>query len=354
MFICLMFVVSMSLAACAAFFSVKGIGLLFAGSFLSVVIMASCLEAGKLMAASFLYRSWGKLTWWIKLYLTSATVLLMVITSMGIYGFLSDSYEQTKTRVNMLDNTIDRFTQENLMLNNQINEVKQADQMSRARDDGSIIKYKSIYDDFVRGQQSQKSVVMDRLSILDNDLQQIKDKPGGLFSSKSGDLKKLVESQSVEREELKQQLQVLNDETQRQYEMFLNKVDSINTDNKQQTSIADQLQPIYDKIEQNQHKMSQARIDISKTDIGSFRFVARSFDVETDTAVKWFILMIVLVFDPLAVCMIIGYNELLSSTGEKTTVKFFDRWKSGWFNRGKSVIEKDVTGNIQIKHRPGK
>ena len=80
-----MFVVAMSIAGCAAFFSVKGIGLLFAGSFLSVIIMASSLEAGKLVAASFLYRKWKDLSWWLKLYLTSATLLLMVITSIGIF-----------------------------------------------------------------------------------------------------------------------------------------------------------------------------------------------------------------------------------------------------------------------------
>ena len=83
------------LAACGAFFSVKGIGLLFSGSFWPAIIMASSLEFGKIMATSFLYRYWKKINNIIKLYLISAVVVLMAITSLGIFGFLSQAFYST-------------------------------------------------------------------------------------------------------------------------------------------------------------------------------------------------------------------------------------------------------------------
>ena len=70
----LLFWVAILIAGNAAYFSVKGIGLLFAGSFMSVIIMASSLEIGKLFAVSFLYRKWHELRWLMKSYLTTATL----------------------------------------------------------------------------------------------------------------------------------------------------------------------------------------------------------------------------------------------------------------------------------------
>ena len=98
----LLFCVSVLIAGTAAFFSVKGIGLLFAGSFLPVVIMASSLEIGKLFAVSFLYRKWKEIPITLKLYLSSAVVLLIAITSLGIFGFLSDAYQGTKNKINYI------------------------------------------------------------------------------------------------------------------------------------------------------------------------------------------------------------------------------------------------------------
>ncbi|MEK9698210.1 MAG: hypothetical protein VW270_20750, partial [Candidatus Poseidoniales archaeon] len=71
------------IAGCAAFFSVRGISLLFAGSMIPVAIMATSLEIGKLMTASFLYRQWKRCKFLMKFYLSLATVLLIGITSLG-------------------------------------------------------------------------------------------------------------------------------------------------------------------------------------------------------------------------------------------------------------------------------
>ena len=80
------------ISAVAAWFSVTGIAQLFSGSFWSVVIMAGSLEFGKLVAASFIYRYWDLVGWIQRVYMSTAVVILIGITSMGIFGFLSNSY----------------------------------------------------------------------------------------------------------------------------------------------------------------------------------------------------------------------------------------------------------------------
>lgn len=93
-FIAVLILTTLAIAGSAAFFSIYGLAQIFTGSFWPVVIMASSLEAGKLVAASFLYRYWKKISWVMKTYLSTAVIVLMVITSAGIFGFLSAAYQQ--------------------------------------------------------------------------------------------------------------------------------------------------------------------------------------------------------------------------------------------------------------------
>ena len=81
------------IAGSAAFFSVFGLSKLFAGAQLAVIIMAGSLEFGKLVAASFLYRYWDEINTPHKIYMTIATGILILITSAGIFGFLSNAYQ---------------------------------------------------------------------------------------------------------------------------------------------------------------------------------------------------------------------------------------------------------------------
>ena len=83
---------ALTISGMAAFFSVTGIAMLFSGSFLAVALMAASLEVGKLVTASFLYRYWKVVNWLQKTYMVIATIVLIGITSMGIFGFLSNSY----------------------------------------------------------------------------------------------------------------------------------------------------------------------------------------------------------------------------------------------------------------------
>ena len=81
------------IAGSAAFFSVFGLSKLFAGAALSVIIMAGSLELGKLVTAAFLYRYWSVVNWFQRVYLGTAVIILVGITSAGIFGYLSNAYQ---------------------------------------------------------------------------------------------------------------------------------------------------------------------------------------------------------------------------------------------------------------------
>ena len=112
----LVFIVALTIAAVAAWFSVAGLMAIFAASAIPVAIMAGSLEIGKLVAASWVYRNWKRAPFLLKSYLTFAVVVLMFITSMGIFGFLSRAHLeqaseslQSKARVERIDNDIVRY-----------------------------------------------------------------------------------------------------------------------------------------------------------------------------------------------------------------------------------------------------
>jgi hypothetical protein len=95
---------ALSVSASAAFYSVSGLSKLFAGASLEVIIMAGSLEIAKLVIASLLYQYWGTLNKVLRTYLTVATVILILITSMGIYGFLSAAYQETYAKLSIVEN----------------------------------------------------------------------------------------------------------------------------------------------------------------------------------------------------------------------------------------------------------
>lgn len=95
MFLILLFSTAILLSSVAAYYSVLGLVQIFPGAFWSIVIMGSTLELAKLVTASWLYRNWSDIPWVLKSYFTGAVLILMMITSMGIFGFLSSAHLQT-------------------------------------------------------------------------------------------------------------------------------------------------------------------------------------------------------------------------------------------------------------------
>ena len=98
---------ALSVSASAAFYSVSGLSKLFAGATFEVIIMAGSLEVSKLVIASLLYQYWGTLNKLLRTYLTVAAIILVLITSMGIYGFLSAAYQETYQKLTVQQNQIE-------------------------------------------------------------------------------------------------------------------------------------------------------------------------------------------------------------------------------------------------------
>jgi len=95
---------ALSVSASAAFYSVSGLSKLFAGASLEVIIMAGSLEFAKLVTASLLYQYWDTINKTLRTYLSIATIILVLITSMGIYGFLSAAYQETYSKLSAIEN----------------------------------------------------------------------------------------------------------------------------------------------------------------------------------------------------------------------------------------------------------
>ena len=98
---------ALSVSVSAAFYSVSGLSKLFAGATFEVIIMASSLEIAKLVIASLLYQYWDKINKLLRFYLTLATIILVLITSAGIYGFLSAAYQETATKSGIVDKKVE-------------------------------------------------------------------------------------------------------------------------------------------------------------------------------------------------------------------------------------------------------
>ena len=259
------------LASCAAFFSVKGIALLFAASFWSVGIMAGSLEIAKLVSASYLYRYWSSIHDLLKKYMLSATILLMCITSLGIFGFLSDAFQRN-------------FSQYSLNLN-KINSLKNQQTFITSQIDFNKNKLKDLI-------ELQKTYQVSLDNVVKQDVTTTKTTGGGLFSSakteKVTDIK-LVESKN---------------------KIVEGSQNNINNLFSQISTVTSDLQNLEKQNSDTSQEIMKLESDNTKGEIGTFKFVAEAFGMNIETAVRIFIILIVIVFDPLAVCLVIAYNSI--------------------------------------------
>lgn len=259
------------LASCAALFSVKGIALLFAASFWSVAIMAGSLELAKLISASYLYRYWKDINKILKNYMLTATILLMGITSLGIFGFLSDAFQRNFSQYSLNLSKINSLKSQQTFLTSQIefnkNKLKDLIELQKT--------YQSSLDNAVR-----------------QDVTTTKTTSGGLFNS--GKTEKVTDIKLVESRN-----KIVEGSQQNINNLFL-QISTVTTD----------LQNLEKQSSENTQAIIQLESDNTKGEIGTFKFVAEAFGMNIETAVRIFIILIVIVFDPLAVCLVIAYNSL--------------------------------------------
>jgi hypothetical protein len=238
------------IAGCAAYFSVTGLGVLFAGASLAVMVMASSLEVAKLVAATYLKQKWNEIGGFNKWYLTISVGVLMLITSAGIFGYLSNAFQQQNLKLGQIDREI------------------------------------SVYQTKIT--QNESEII--RFTTQLNNLQQIR-------NSQEQNISKVVER---------------NGSTSRLTQMVKNADAEITKISQKINTLTEENNKNFEKI----NEIKNANIETER-EVGGFRFVAEAFGLELNTVVKFFIFLIVIVFDPLAVALIIAFNGLVSDKKRK-------------------------------------
>jgi hypothetical protein len=232
------------IAGCAAFFSVTGLGVLFSGASTAVMVMAGSLEFAKLVAATYLKQTWDEIKGFNKWYLTIAVAILMMITSAGIFGYLSNAFQAQSLQLQQVDREILVFS--------------------------------------TKIEQNTAQIT------------QLNTQLGQLSSTQSTILEKGKVNSRLLR--------------------------SIDNKDKQVAQINKKIADLQDENAKNNEKINEikiANLGLEK-EVGGFRFIAEAFGMELKNVVKFFIFLIVIVFDPLAIALIIAFNGLIGKKKEKT------------------------------------
>jgi hypothetical protein len=406
-----------TISICGAYFSIIGLKLLFVGGGISIVVMGTALEVGKIITATFLKQKWKEIGWWMKTYMLLATLFLMGITSIGIYGYLSAGYtatsiavqgyeqniESNNTKIKEFEKEIEtikksdynseeiaaidtnrkKFIEQKLQVvaqkNQQIENIRKSSNTNQdASADIAAAKQalelaKSSTDTDVARELEQIKLFNARLEILDREVQKWMDQgTGGLFKQNGLDRARLVkEGQSKERAEIDIQIKSAQDRITKLREQYTSQVkeyndrvaaienrskgqrgdieanvkklekdveeimSSIDAYNKEADSKVTSLNSRKGEMEdigkkkvieyQNQiqslrNQNTEFKDKIVKTDVGTFKFIANSLGIPLDKAVNYFIWSIMLVFDPLAVCLILAYNVLIVKAKDKENI----------------------------------
>ena len=244
-------------AGCAAYFSVTGLGVLFAGATISVMVMAGALEFAKLVAATYLKQQWDTIKGFNKWYLATSVATLMLITSAGIFGYLSNAFQQQNLELQKVERDIAVY------------------QTQITKNDAEISRYTTQLNNQQNIRNSQESNLSKQID---------KDKSTSRVTQMIKTADKEIASVSKRIDELTIQNNVA--------------LDSINS------------------IKNNNIQLER--------EVGGFRFVAEAFNVPLNDVVKFFILIIVLVFDPLAIALIIAFNGLIMKRKEDDDLSDWD------------------------------
>jgi|TARA_B100001094_G_C18115741_1_gene763899 hypothetical protein len=241
----------------AAFFSVSGLSKLFAGAAFSVMIMASSLELAKLITAGYLYNYWEKINKTFRIYLSGAVVILILITSLGIYGFLTSAFQDTFNQFSVQEKQL-VFLQQ---------------------------KEKFWGDDVAR---------------YDTELERISDNIATLSNAKASSIQVRDTSsttgfrQTISTTELRlSQQRISVEEENRKGVQAKREV------------AADSLQSIQLKI------LDVESSEGVSSELGPLQYLSGLLDKPMDQIINWFILIIIFVFDPLAVALVIAFNNAL-------------------------------------------
>lgn len=258
---------ALSVSGSAAFYSIDGLSKLFAGASLQVIIMASCLEVAKLVIATLLHQYWEKINTILKIYLTSAVIILVLITSAGIYGFLSAAYQKAS-----------------------IGDKKSFREIELI--DSKLIRFNEVKTDLEEEKKVVETSISDlRTALGGSHIQYIDKKTGEKISSSSSSVRKSLENQL-----------------------------------KDATLVRDRLSDRYQTTMDSITKFDIQKIELinsseSASDLGPLRYISSITNISMDKVINYFILLIIFVFDPLAISLILAANFAFEQKSKNRTIK---------------------------------
>jgi len=237
---------ALSVSASAAVYSVTGLSMLFAGASTAVIIMAASLEVSKLVIASLLYQYWNKLNKILRTYLTIAAAVLILITSAGIYGYLSSAYQKTADQTSIVDSKV-----------------------------ASLETKKKLYENTRTGILQEKQSLSElKGSLSKGSTTQFTDRKGNLVVRSNNASIKQIENASKSDEKLSSKLDIVNDS-----------IFSLET------------------------KILEVKTNATATsELGPLKYLSALTGVAMDRIINWYILVIIFVFDPLAIALVIAAN----------------------------------------------
>jgi hypothetical protein len=246
---------ALSISATAAYYSVTGLSMLFAGASFAVLVMASSLEISKLVIASLLYQYWDKLNKILRTYLTIATIVLILITSAGIYGFLSSAYQSVATQSEIVDKQI-------------------------AALESKKVLYEETRDNLLTDRKSNNEL---KGALSKNSITQYTDKNGNLVIRNNNAAIKNIESTSKENEKLASKIDVVND-----------------------------------SIFSLENRILEVKVNSEvSSELGPLKYLSGLTGQPMDKIINWFLLIIIFVFDPLAISLVIAANFAFNQVSKK-------------------------------------
>jgi len=246
---------ALAVSGSAAFYSVFGLCKLFAGASTQVIIMAGSLEFAKLVVASLLYQYWNTINKFLRTCLTVACFILMIITSGGIYGFLSGAYQTTATQSELLDKSLMILNQKQVRFEEQKEDLK------------------------IEKTQLTKSIADLRVALSNPAQVQYVDKESGTL---------ITTSSSSARRALQSEL-------------------TIATTNRDGINI--KIESVMDSINRTDMALLDKEIlNESESELGPLKYLAETTGHPMNQVVNWFLLLIIFVFDPLAIALVVAAN----------------------------------------------
>jgi hypothetical protein len=349
-------ITALTISGVAIYYSVSGLAAIFSAAVIPIIIMGGVLEVSKLVTAVWLHRYWGIATWWLKTYLSIAVLVLMLITSIGIFGFLSKAHDTASgnateaiATVTRIDGQIAREENRIEILGDRITGISSGTGFDV---NSSITQQETIRDgawdrvqDDIDYAQGQIDRLRDQLGVLDAAVNELRIKGVEVIETDAGGTFRRAETETIDYvaqadilyDQQKEQRDGIREDItsqQRNIDRYRESAETtiadanreINLIRDRSTSSQDddlnqidewnlQIDGIYTTIDglKDEKFESEQTVRLVESEVGPIRYIAEFFTGTEDadanlleSAVSWLIMIIIFVFDPLAVLLLIA------------------------------------------------